>query len=130
MAKPRVFKTRWFQRFARSEKIRDAVLLDAVARAEKGQLDADLGGGVIKQRIARPGQGKSGGYRTIILFKQGQRAVFVYGFAKRERENIDADEEKQFKEAARHVLRLTEKQIAELVRGGEFVEVNGHEQET
>ena len=130
MAKPRVFKTRWFQRFARSEKIRDAVLLDAVARAEKGQLDADLGGGVIKQRIARPGQGKSGGYRTIILFKQGQRAVFVYGFAKSEKENIDANEAEQFKEAARHVLRLTEKQIAELVRGGEFVEVNGHEQET
>jgi hypothetical protein len=129
LAKPRVFKTRWFQRFARSEKIRDAVLLDAVARAEKGQLDADLGGGVIKQRIARPGQGKSGGYRTIILFKQGQRAVFVYGFAKSERENIDADEEKQFKEAARHVLRLTEKQIAELIKEGDFVEIDGHEQE-
>jgi hypothetical protein len=129
LAKPRVFKTRWFQRFARREKIRDAVLLDAVARAEKGQLDADLGGGVIKQRIARPGQGKSGGYRTIILFKQGQRAVFVYGFAKSERENIDADEEKQFKEAARHVLRLTEKQIAELIKEGDFVEIDGHEQE-
>jgi hypothetical protein len=129
LAKPRVFKTRWFKRFARREKISDAVLLDAVARAEKGQLDADLGGGVIKQRIARPGQGKSGGYRTIILFKQGERAVFVYGFAKSERENIDADEEKQFKEAARHVLRLTEKQIAELIKEGDFVEIDGHEQE-
>ena len=64
---PRIFKTRWFERFARKEKIRNAVLLDAVARAEKGQLDADLGGGVIKQRVARPGQGKSGGYRTIIF---------------------------------------------------------------
>jgi hypothetical protein len=103
--------------------------LEAVARAEKGQVDADLGGGVIKQRIARPGQGKSGGYRTIILFRQGERAVFVYGFAKSERENIDADEAKQFKEAARHVLRLTEKQMAELVKEGDFVEVNRHEQE-
>jgi hypothetical protein len=121
---PRVFKTRWFQRFARREKLRDPVLLDAVARAEKGLLDADLGGGVIKQRIARYGQGKSGGYRTIILFKRGERAVFIYGFAKSERENIDADEEKQFKEAARHVLRLTEKQIAELVKEGDFVEIN------
>jgi len=129
LAKPRVFKTRWFQRFARRDEIRDAVLLDAVARAEKGQVDADLGGGVIKQRIARPGQGKSGGYRTIILFKQGQRAVFIYGFAKSERANIDTDEEKQFKDAARHVLRLTEKQIAELVKEGDFVEVTGHEQE-
>ena len=129
MAKPRVFKTRWFQRFARRDEIRDAVLLDAVARAEKGQIDADLGGGVIKQRIARPGQGKSGGYRTIILFKKGQRAVFIFGFAKSERDNIDADEEKQFKEAARHVLRLTDKQIAELIKEGDFVEVGGHEQE-
>jgi hypothetical protein len=129
MGKPRVFKTRWFQRFSRKEKIGDAVLLDSIARAEKGQVDADLGGGVIKQRIARPGQGKSGGYRTIILFKQGQRAVFIYGFAKSERANIDSDEEKQFKEAARHVLRLTEKRIAELVKGGDFVEVTGHEEE-
>jgi hypothetical protein len=116
---PRVFKTRWFERFARKEKIPDAVLLDAVGRAEKGQLDADLGGGVIKQRIARPGQGKSGGYRTIIFFRRRERAVFTYGFAKSVRANIDADEEKQFKEAARHVLHLTDKQIKELVENGD-----------
>ena len=125
---PRIFKTRWFERFARKEKIRDLVLLDAIARAEKGQVDADLGGGVIKQRIARPGQGKSGGYRTIIFFRHGERAVFAYGFAKSDRANIDADEEKQFKEAARHVLRLTENQIDELLKNGDFVEVK-YEQE-
>jgi len=129
MGKPRVFKTRWFQRFARKEKIGDPVLLDAVARAEKGQVDADLGGGVIKQRIARPGQGKSGGYRTIIFFRRGERAVFVYGFAKSERANIDANEEKRFKEAVRHVLWLSEKQIAELAENGDFVEIEQHEQE-
>jgi hypothetical protein len=91
-------------------------------------VDTDLGGGVIKQRIARPGKGKSGGYRTIILFRRGERAVFTYGFAKSDRANIDADEEKQFKEAARHVLRLTEKQIEELLKNGDFVEVR-YEQE-
>src|SRR5215472_10228570 len=84
--------------------------------AEKGQVDADLGGGVIKQRIARPGQGKSGGYRTIIFFRRSDRAVFAYGFAKSDRANIDADEEEQFKEAAGHVLRLTEKEIDELLK--------------
>jgi hypothetical protein len=125
---PRIFKTRWFERFARKEKIRAVMLLDAVARAEMGQVDADLGGGVIKQRIARAGQGKSGGYRTIIFFRRGERAVFAYGFAKSDRANIDADEEKQFKEAARHVLRLTEKQMWELVENGDFVEVR-YEQE-
>ena len=125
---PRVFKTRWFERFARKENIRDAALVDAVARAEKGQVDADLGGGVIKQRIARPGQGKSGGYRTIIFFRRGERAVFAYGFAKSDQANLDADEEKEFKQAARHVLHLTEKQIDELLKHGDFVEVN-YEQE-
>lgn len=89
----------------------------------------DLGGGVIKQRIARAGHGKSGGYRTIIFFRRSELAVFAYGFAKSERENIDSDEEKQFKEAAHHVLRLAEKQIAELTKNGDFVEVKGHEQE-
>jgi hypothetical protein len=127
--RPRVFKTRWFQRFARKEKISDAVLFNAVARAGKGQVDADLGGGVIKQRIARAGRGKSGGYRAIIFFRRSELAVFAYGFAKSERENIDSNEEKQFKEAARHVLRLTEKQIAELVKNGDFVELTGDEQE-
>jgi len=84
-ASVRIFKSRWFQRFARKEGIADAVLREAVARAEKGQIDADLGGEVIKQRIARPGQGKSKGYRTIILFRRGAKAFFVYGFAKSQR---------------------------------------------
>jgi len=123
MGKSRVLTTKWFQRFARKEKIEDAALLEAVARAEKGQIDADLGGGVIKQRITRPGRGKSGEFRTIILFRHGDRAVFMYGFTKSERANIRADEERQFKEAARHVLALAEQQLAELVREGDFVEV-------
>jgi len=124
----RIFKSRWFQRFARKEGIADAALHEAVARAEKGRIDADLGGGVVKQRIARPGQGRSKGYRTIIFFRReifpGEgRAFFVYGFAKSQRANIDNDEEEQFKEAAKHVLVLTEKQLAGLLKRGDFVEV-------
>jgi hypothetical protein len=119
----RIFKSRWFQRFARKEGIADALLCEAVERGEKGQIDADLGGHVIKQRIARLGQGKSKGYRTIILFQRGARAFFVYGFAKSHRANIDDDEQEQFKEAAKHVLALTEKQLAELLNRGDFIEV-------
>ncbi len=62
----RVFKTRWFARFAKREDISNDCLADAIARAERGLIDADLGGGLIKQRVARPGKGKSGGYRTLI----------------------------------------------------------------
>jgi len=123
----RVFKSRWFQRFARKEGITDAALREAAARAQKGQIDADLGGEVIKQRIARPGQGRSKGYRTIILFRRGARAFFVYGFSKSRRANINHDEAEQFKEAAKHVLALTEKQLAQLLKRGDFVEVKSDE---
>ena len=119
----RIFKSKWFQRFARKEGIEDAALREAVHRAEKGQVDADLGGDVIKQRIARPGQGKSKGYRTIILFRRGAKAFFIYGFPKSQRANINDDEEEQFKEAAKHVLSLMEEQLSELLKRGDFVEV-------
>jgi len=124
----RIFKSRWFQRFARKERIADAVLREAVARAEKGQIDADLGGGVIKQRIAKPGRGRSKGYRTIVFFRRGNLsgetvAFFVYGFAKSQRANIDDEEEEQFKRAAKYVLALPEKQLVELLKRGDFVEV-------
>lgn len=80
-------------------------------------------GEVIKQRIARPGQGKSRGYRTIILFRRGAKAFFVYGFSKSRRANITEEEKKQFKEAAKYVLSLAEEQLWELLERGDFVEV-------
>ena len=103
-------------------------MCEAVARAERGQVDADLGGGVITQRIARPGQGKSKGYRTIMVLRRGAKAFFVYGFAKSQRANIDDAEKEQFKEAAQHLLALTEKQLAELLKRGDFTELKSNEQ--
>jgi hypothetical protein len=124
----RVFKNAWFGRFARKQKIPDAVLRHAVERIERGQIDADLGGGVVKQRIARPGKGKSKGFRTIILLRQSKRAVFVYGFAKGARENIRKDEEETFKLAAKYVLALSDEQIEALIANGQFSEVASHDQ--
>ena len=119
----KIFKNAWFGRFARKEKISAEVLWDAVERAEKGQVDADIGGGVIKQRIARPGAGKSKGYRSIILFRKGEKSFFVYGFSKSELGNIREDEEEQFKKMAKHVLALTDAQLSELIANGQFEEV-------
>jgi len=85
----RIFKNAWFAQFARKQRIADKALVDAVHRAERGLIDANLGGGVVKQRIARSGQGKSSGYRVIILYLRNERAFFVYGFAKNDRDNID-----------------------------------------
>jgi hypothetical protein len=125
----RILKSKWFQRFAKKEGIEDSALKEAVDRAEKGQIDADLGGEVIKQRIARPGQGKSKGYRAIILFRREARAVLMYGFPKSQQGNISTDEEKEFKAAAKHVLSLSEKHLTELIERGDFVEVKADEQE-
>jgi hypothetical protein len=76
----RVFVTKVFARFARKERLDDERLCEAIGRAEHGSIDADLGASLIKQRVARQGGGRSGGYRTIIAFRAGKRSVFLYGF--------------------------------------------------
>lgn len=119
----RVFKTRPFGRFARGENISDGVLREAVARAEEGRIDADLGGGVIKQRVARPGEGRSGGFRTIILFRRTERAFFVYGFAKSDRDNIAPDELKAFRKLATEMLRLDDRALIAAMANGTLTEV-------
>ena len=86
-------------------------------------LIADYGGGVIKQRIARPNEGKSGGYRSVILYHRGDKAFFVYGFPKNERENIDDAEEQAFKELAKVLFALSDNEIAKLVKTRVYEEV-------
>lgn len=125
----RVFKNAWFERFARKQGISDAVLLEAVERAERGLIDADLGGCVIKQRVARPGQGRSGGWRTVILYRAAERAFFMYGYAKSAMGNLAEDEELLFKKAAGHVLNLSDEHLSKLVVRGEFLEVFAHDKE-
>jgi hypothetical protein len=124
----RILVNAWFVRFARKQRLSHVALAEAVERAETGLIDADLGGGVIKQRVARAGQGRSGGYRTIILYRRAALAVFVYGFAKSERANVDAEEIAAFRAAAVHVLRLSDVQVAALIAKGQFVEVHGDDQ--
>ncbi len=119
----RVLKNPWFVRFARKERISDAALCDAVARAEKGLIDADLGGGLIKQRVARPSAGKSGGYRTLVLYRNGERAVFAFGFAKSAMDNIDEKDEARLKALAELTLGFSDLEITELVEAGRLVEV-------
>ncbi len=97
----RIFKSKWFVKFAKKEGIDDQQLVKAVADADAGKIDAKYGGGVIKQRIARAGGGKSGGYRSIILYLRGDKAFFVFGFSKKDQENISGDEEVYFKKLAR-----------------------------
>jgi hypothetical protein len=119
----RIFKNAWFRRFARREKISDDALQKAISRANKGMLDANLGGHVIKQRIARAGQGRSSGYRTIIIFRKEDKAFFVYGFAKNAQDNISKGELKAFKRAAKELLALSDEQIGLLLANKALIEV-------
>jgi len=116
-----------FARFQRKERISDATLRKTIGSVEAGLVDADLGGGLVKQRLARAGQGKSGGYRTVIAFQRGDRAVFLYGFAKNERSNIDDEELDEFRRLARGFLELTAQQIGALIAENELTEVNDDE---
>ena len=120
----RVFKTRAFVRFARKERIGDASLCEAVERAERGVVDADLGGQVIKQRVARPGQGRSGGYRTLIAYRSAHRSVFMFGFAKNDQDNIDSNELTELRKAAAEMMRWTDNEVAALAAGGKWTEID------
>jgi len=120
----RLFKTKWFMRYARQEKLEDHSLCDAIERAERGLVDADLGGGIIKQRVARKGQGRSGGYRLLIAYRSGKRAVFLYGFAKSERDNIEADELETLKEIGAAWLEAKKERLEYVIKEGILKEVS------
>lgn len=120
----RIFKTKWFVRYARREQIKDRSLREAVLRAEQGLVDADLGGNVIKQRVARAGQGRSGGYRMLVAFRSKALAVFLYGFAKNERDNIDNDELATLREIAAAWLAADTDQIERAIAEGVLQEID------
>lgn len=119
----RIFKTKTFTRFTRRERIADASLCEAIEQAGRGLVDADLGGGLIKQRVARAGQGKRGGYRMLIAFRSKSRAIFLFGFAKNELDNIDDDQLLTLRETAAEWLAADAEKIEKAIKDGLLIEV-------
>lgn len=119
----RIFKTPGFAKWAKKEKVTDKVIKKAVSEMQKGLIYAELGDGLCKQRIARPGQGKRGGHRTLVAFKKDDRSVFVFGFSKSDRENIDVDEEKMYRYLAQFYLNLSNEQLNKMIDEKEIIEV-------
>lgn len=119
----RIFKTKVFNRFAQKERIEDEALSLAVNSAEKGQVDAVLKGGLIKQRVARPGEGKRGGFRTIIAYRSGDRAFFLYGFAKSQQSNIAAKDLDRLIELGAIFIDLSDDDLTMAMDEGELFEV-------
>lgn len=123
----KIFKSKWFSRFARQNGVEDQELCIAITRAERGFIDANLGGHVINQRIARTNQGKSGGFRSIILFRIEEKSFFIYGFPKNQRENITIQELKGFKKLAKDLSIVNDDKLLQLIEEGEFTEVKCHD---
>jgi hypothetical protein len=124
----RLYKLKAFARFQRRERIADRALGKAVRSAEMGLVDADLGGGLIKQRVARPGQGKSGGYRTLIAYRRGDRAVFLYGFAKSDQASVDADQLAYWRQIGRVYLGLDDESIEAAITIDELMEMGNDDE--
>lgn len=120
----KIFKTKHVSRFAKQENISDASLREAIERAESGLIDADLGGGLIKQRVARKGQGRSGGYRMIVAFRIEHRAVFLYGFAKNELDNISSAQLRELREIGKNYLNASPQIITKAVAENQLQEVS------
>ena len=122
----RVFKNRWFARWARSENVPDSVLLQVAAEIVPGQVEADLGGGLFKKRLPREGSGKRGGYRVLIGYKKPkvERIVFLYAFAKSARANISDKEKEALSLVAETFVAATDEQVGLLLQEGSIVEVH------
>ena len=118
-----VFRTKSFRRFQRKEGISDGSLSEAISRAERGLVDADLGHGLIKQRVARPGEGRRGGFRTVVAHRIGERAVFMFGFAKSDQANLSKADESDLKAYGALLLALDARGINTMIAGHELTEV-------
>lgn len=114
-----IYTTKVFDRWAKKQGLSPTTLCEAVREKGAGLFKADLGGGLLKKRIARPGQGKRGGFRTLVATNKGDRWFFVFGFPKNERSNIDKDEQDALKQLASHLLSLTSPAIGKAKNKGE-----------
>jgi hypothetical protein len=120
----RVLKTKTFARWARKERIADSFLADAVAEMRHGLIEARLGSGLLKKRIPRPGAGKSSGYRALVASDQRDRWIFVYGFAKKDRDDLDDDELADLKRIGQALLAMSEEAMLRAIAAGELQEID------
>lgn len=123
----RIYKVKAFARFSRREHISDAALIKAVSDAERGLIDADLSGGLIKQRVARAGEGKSGGYRTLIAIRSKERAIYLFGFAKSDLDNIADDVLSDLRQLAAYWLSVDDAALEKAVAAGHIIGVKAND---
>ena len=116
-------KIKWFNKWAKKSSLPDKNLLKTIENITNNLGVVNLGSGLLKIRTPKTGQGKSGGFRTILVYKENDIAIFIYGFAKTEKDNLNNDELKYFKKLAKDLLNIDKEKITELEKQGSFVKI-------
>lgn len=124
----RVLKDLEFEDWAAEYNVTDAMLCKTAKEIEAGLVDARLGGFLFKKRVAAPGRGKRGSYRTIVGHRQGDRLIFVHGFAKNETENITKKEKEVLRKLCDVYMLADDKKLAEMIEKKLILEIQCHEQ--
>lgn len=119
----RIFKNKMFFKWAKSEGLTDLILLKAAKEIDQGLIDATLGGNLVKKRVARKAEEKRGGFRTIVVFQKRHRTIFVYGFPKNHRDNINKQEEKALKKLSQSLLDASDSELEDMIVNGDLYEV-------
>ncbi len=116
-------KTKWFHKWSEKNSISNKNLLKAIENISKNYGIVNLGGGLYKVRVARSGQGKRGSFRTIIVYKESDRAIFIYGFSKSEKDNLDRDELKYLRKLAKDLLIIKKSAYLRMIKSGDFISI-------
>ena len=125
-----ICKTRNFSRWAAKAGLSDNALRKAFQEMQAGLIDADIGGGIIKKRVALPGRGKRGSTRTLLVTNRDDRWIYVFGFEKNDRDNITTKELEALRLLAADLLQLSNKQVSDAIKRGSLVEVHDEKDNT
>ncbi len=121
----KILSTKWFRKWSKKANLHNSDLLETVKNLEDGLSAASLGSNLFKVRVKGENSGKSSGFRTIVIYREGDRAIFLYGFGKSKKENIDSLEQKYFKKLGNDLLVLSESQITELIEKKALFDIGG-----
>ncbi len=119
----KIYKYRIFYQWATAEGLTDELLKAAVSEITNGLYEANLGSGLYKKRIAQPGKGKRGSYRTVLAFKKEQQAFFIYGFAKNVKSDMSESEKRLYRQLAKDLLNASASDIQRFLAMNRLIEV-------
>lgn len=125
----RIYRTRSVTRWMERERLKDGDVVKAVREMAAGLIDADLGGGLLKKRVPLPGRGKRGGARLAVMVDGCGRWIFLFGYAKSERSDLDREEWAGLRDLGVSLFSLDEAGWNLAVKRGILTEVNGDQEE-